>query len=248
MAASGFPSRCAGRWGANISRFRAGRDDAAPPPRWRLLHESAALVSRIHRSIGPLGARGPADGPPLMVVPGFLATDRTTLGLQRAFAGAGYRVTGWGLGLNRGVRPDTLEKIVNRLAAFADGRQATLVGWSLGGLYAREVAKVRPDLVAKVVTLGSPFSGDPRRNNVWRLYEWVAGHPVDAPPIDTVLEEKPPVPTLAVWSRRDGIVAVASARGIEGQSDCQIELGCTHMGFAVSGRTYPAIVRAVRDF
>jgi len=183
-----------------------------------------------------------------MVVPGFLASDRTTLGLQRALAGAGYRVTGWGLGLNTGVKADTLDRLAARIAAFGGGRPVILVGWSLGGIYAREAAKARPDLVAKVVTLGSPFSGDPRSNNVWRLYEWIAGHPVDAPPIETMLEEKPPVPTLALWSRGDGIVSVASARGRTGQSDKQVELGCSHMGFAVSGRAYPEIVAAIRAF
>ena len=91
-----------------------------------------------------------------------------------------------------------------------------LVGWSLGGVFAREVAKVRPELVAKVVTMGSPFSGDPRSNNVWRLYEWIAGHPVDKPPIDTDTAEKPPVPTLALWSRKDGIVSIRSTRGLPG--------------------------------
>jgi len=183
-----------------------------------------------------------------MVIPGFLATDRTTLGLQRALAEAGYRVTGWGLGLNTGVREDTLERIVARLEAFAGGGQATLVGWSLGGIYAREAAKLRPDLVEKVVTLGAPFSGDRRGNNVWRLYEWVAGHPVDDPPIAAAIEAKPPVPTLAVWSRRDGIVCVAGARGEEGERDGHLELDCGHMGFAVSGRAYPKIVEAIRRF
>ena len=182
-----------------------------------------------------------------MVIPGFLATDRTTLGLQRALAAAGFRVTGWGLGLNSGVKVDTLDRIVAQVERFGRGEPVILVGWSLGGIYAREVAKVRPDLVAKVITLGSPFS-DARGNNVWRLYEWVAGHPVDAPPIETVLGEKPPVPTLALWSRRDGIVAVAAARGASGQADAHRELDCSHMGFAVSGRAYPKIVEAIRSF
>ena len=202
----------------------------------------------MHRSFGSLDERGPADGPPLLVIPGFLANDRTTLGLQRALAAAGYRVVGWGMGVNRGVRADTVDRIVDRLERFAGGRKAILVGWSLGGVYAREVAKARPDLVDKVVTLGSPFSGDPRGNNVWRLYELVAGHPVDNPPIATVLEEKPPVPTLALWSRRDGIVAVCAARGEEGERDHHVELDCSHMGFAVSARAYPQIVAAIRDF
>ena len=224
------------------------RSETAPPSRWHLAREGLALTARIYRAFGRLGERGPADGPKLMVIPGFLATDRTTLGLQRALADAGYRVTGWGLGLNRGVRPDTLERIVERVEGFGRGAPITLVGWSLGGIYAREVAKTRPDLVSRVITLGSPFSGDRRSNNVWRLYEWIAGHPVDDPPIRTVLEEKPPVPTLALWSRRDGIVAIAAARGAEGERDAHLELDCSHMGFAVSARAYPKVVEAIRTF
>jgi pimeloyl-ACP methyl ester carboxylesterase len=206
------------------------------------------LLPRLYRGFGRLGERGPADGPPLMVIPGFLASDRTTLGLQRALAAAGYRVSGWGLGLNRGARRDTLQKIAERIERFGCGTRVVLVGWSLGGIYAREVAKARPDLVRKVVTLGTPFSGDRRGNNVWRLYELVAGHQVDRPPLPGDPAEKPPVPTLAIWSRRDGIVAPACARGKEGESDRQLELDCRHMGFAVSGRAYPKIVAAIRDF
>lgn len=183
-----------------------------------------------------------------MVIPGFLANDRTTLGLQRALAAAGYRVIGWGMGMNKGVAPDTLERLAAQIERHGRGAPVILVGWSLGGIYAREVAKLRPDLAAKVITLGSPFSGDPRANNAWRLYERVAGHKVDAPPVETNTAEKPPVPTLAIWSRRDGIVAPASARGQPGESDRQLELDCGHMAFGVSGRAYPAIVEAVRAF
>ena len=213
-----------------------------------LAKETAALLSRAWRSFGRLVERGPADGPRLMVIPGFLANDRTTLGLQRALAAAGYRVTGWGLGLNTGVQADTLDRIVERVEAFGGGRPIVLVGWSLGGIYAREAAKRRPELVGKVVTLGSPFSGDRRSNNVWRLYELVAGHPVNEPPIDKDPAKKPPVPTLAIWSRRDGIVAPAGARGKPDERDAELELDWTHMGFAVSGRAFPKIVEAVRRF
>ena len=210
--------------------------------------EGPALWARFYKSFGRLGERGPADGPKLIVVPGFVANDRTTLGLQRALADAGYRVTGWGLGMNRGATPDMLERLADRVAAFGQGGKVILVGWSLGGVFAREVAKLRPHLVEKVVTLGSPFSGDPRGNNVWRLYEWIAGHPVDDPPIKADLAEKPPVPTLALWSRRDGIVSVACTRGLAHESDRQIELDCSHMGFAVSSRAYPQIIEALRSF
>lgn len=213
-----------------------------------LLKEGIALWSRAWRGFGRLGERGPADGAKLMVVPGFLANDRTTLGLQRAFAAAGYRVTGWGLGLSTGVQPGTLDRLIANIESFGGGGKVILVGWSLGGIYAREAAKRRPELVEKVVTMGSPFSGDRRSNNVWRLYELVAGHPVDDPPIKTDTAEKPPVPTLALWSRRDGIVAVDAARGAPGERDAEQELDCSHMGFAVSGKAYPKIVAAVRAF
>jgi pimeloyl-ACP methyl ester carboxylesterase len=226
---------------ANIS-------DNERPPLWRLALEATALVPRLYRGFGRLGERGPQGGPRLMVIPGFLANDRTTLGLQRALAEAGYRVCGWGLGFNLGARADTLARITARLERFGAGAPVILVGWSLGGIYAREAAKLRPDLVAKVITLATPFSGDRRNNNVWRLYEAVARHPVDRPPIDGDPAVKPPVPTLALWSRRDGIVAAAAARGEPGERDREVELRCRHMGFAVSGRAYPAIVRAILDF
>lgn len=213
-----------------------------------MLWEGTALFSRVYHGFGRVGERGPADGPPLMVIPGLLATDHSTLGLQRALARSGYRVSGWGLGLNRGLREDTLERIAGQVERFGRGRPVTLLGWSLGGIYARELAKTRPDLAEKVVTLGTPFSGDRRNNNVWRLYEWVAGHKVDDPPIEAELGVKPPVPTLALWSCRDGIVAVPAARGEAGETDRELEIDCSHMGFAVSARAYPKIVAAVRGF
>jgi pimeloyl-ACP methyl ester carboxylesterase len=214
----------------------------------RLL-EAGALLSRAYRAFGRLGPRGPEDGAKLMVLPGFLASDRTTLGLQRALAAAGFRVTGWGMGLNRGVTEGAVDRMAERIERFGAGGKVILVGWSLGGLYARVVAQERPELVEKVVTLGSPFSGDRRRNNnVWRLYEAVAGHSVNAPPIEKDPAVKPPVPTLAIWSRRDGIVSVAGARGTAEERDAEREVDCSHMGFAVSASAYPKIVEAVRSF
>ena len=226
---------------------RETSDHRAPPLRF-LLREGAAVAARVYRSFGSLAPRGAADAQPLMVVPGFFASDRSTLGLQRALAQQGYRVSGWGLGRNLGARADTIDRMVDRLEAFSGGRPAILVGWSLGGIYARETAKQRPDLVAKVVTMGSPFSGDPRANNAWRLYELVSRHPVDRPPIAIDPAAKPPVPTLALWSRRDGMVAPACARGEGHESDHQVELDCSHMGFATSPRAFRAIAEAIKAF
>ena len=228
-----------------MARGRA--DDRAPPLRL-LLGEALIVASRLYRAFGRLGERGPPDGEKLLVIPGFCATDRTTLGLQRALAEAGYRVTGWGLGFNRGARADTLDRIIERVERFGDGQKVILVGWSLGGIFAREVAKMRPDLVEKVVTLGSPFSGNPRANNAWRLYELISGHPVDRPPVKVEAHRKPPVPTLALWSRRDGMIAPACARGNEGERDAAREIDCKHMGLAVAKSAFPQIVAAIRSF
>ena len=124
---------------------------------------------------------GPEDGLPALVVRGWAASDRTTLALRKALAAAGWRVHGWDMGWNRGARADTVERLRARLDQIGDGRPVLLVGWSLGGVYARELARAAPDEVLAVVTLGSPFSGDPHQNNVWQLYEWIARHKVDEP-------------------------------------------------------------------
>ncbi|MDB5721282.1 MAG: alpha/beta fold hydrolase [Alphaproteobacteria bacterium] len=222
--------------------------DERPPPLRLLAREPFALLARMYRAFGRLGPFGPEDGPPVLVIPGFLATDRTTLGLQRALGEAGFRASGTETGINAGARPDTLDRLAKRIEAFGKGRRVTLIGWSLGGIFAREVAKLRPDLVDKVITMGTPISGDPRANNAWRLYELVAGHKVDNPPIETRIADKPPVPTLAIWSRRDGIVAPAAARGKDGERDAELELDCSHMGFATSGAVFPKIVAAAKRF
>ena len=117
--------------------------------------------------------RGPEDGPPALVIPGFLATDRTCMELRRSLARRGWRTYPWDLGLNKGAHADVLRHLRQRLETIYDGRPVLLVGWSLGGLFARELAREVPDMVRAVVTLGSPFSGDPHQNNVWHIYEWV---------------------------------------------------------------------------
>jgi len=221
-------------------------EDGAPGALARL-KEVGALSSRFWRGFGHKGPRGPKDGPPAMVIPGFIANDRTTMELRRALAEAGFRVHPWRQGINWGARPDTLERLKHAVHRCGHDEPLLLVGWSLGGLYARELARAEPGRVRAVVTLGSPVWGDRRRyTNVWKLYELVAGHPVDDPPIPDS-DEKPPVPTLAIWSRRDGIVGAPSARGTDKTRDKAVEVSSTHMGFAVSRKgTRAAVAEIVR--
>ncbi|MEO8548288.1 MAG: alpha/beta fold hydrolase [Sphingomicrobium sp.] len=221
--------------------------DDRPPAGWRRFAEAFWLLARFWHGFGHLGPRGAKDGPPALVIPGFIATDRTTLELRRALAEAGWRVHGWDMGWNMGAKADTIERLKARLDAISGGQSVLLVGWSLGGVFARELARSVPDKVRAVVTLGSPFSGDQHQNNVWRLYEWIAGHKVDQPPIPRVYG-KPPVPCLALWSRKDGIVAVRAARGLDDERDQTVEIGCSHMAFAISRRATRRVVREIDIF
>jgi pimeloyl-ACP methyl ester carboxylesterase len=205
------------------------------------------LLSRATHGFGHLQVRGPEDGPPALVVPGFIANDRTTMELRRALAEGGWRVHPWGMGWNLGATEDIIDRLAKRIEEIWDGRKTLVVGWSLGGVFARELARAVPDKVEAVVTLGSPFSGDARWNNVWRLYEWVAGHKVDNPPVERIFE-KPPVPTLAIWSARDGIVAVRAAKGLADESDEAVELNCGHMAFGVSAKATRQVVREIDRF
>ncbi|RHW17590.1 alpha/beta fold hydrolase [Sphingomonas gilva] len=220
----------------------------ARAPALPLLLAETPHVFRLHfgrhvpRARAKVGA-----GRPVLVLPGFLANDRSTRMLRAGLAEAGFDAHGWGMGRNLGVRADTLDRIdaLARRIAANNPAPLTIVGWSLGGLIAREYAKRAPDRIARVVTLGSPFSGDLRANNAWRLYEWVARHPVDAPPIDCRLAEKPPVETIALWSGRDGVVCAASARGERGEVDRERELQCSHLGFALDPQAIDAVIETV---
>ena len=219
------------------------RNFARPP--FRLLAREVASFAwtRARASFAPpvtVTTRG--NGHEVVVLPGFMASAATTARLRRSLSAAGFKAHDWGLGRNGGVRQETLDMFDAHLDSLDLHGPATLIGWSLGGVIAREYAKLHPERVARVVTLGSPFSGDPRANNVWRVYEFVAGHKVDCPPIPVILHEKPPVPTTAFWSRNDGVIAPASARGARGERDNQIELNCGHMAFIADPDAITAII------
>ncbi len=221
--------------------------DDAPPGRWSHLPELAWNLARLVATFRKRGPRGPLAGQPVLVIPGFLCGDQTTFVLRRELARAGFRVHGWKQGWNLGARDDTLVRLRERVESLGHGRPIVMVGWSLGGLFAREYARHFPDQVKAVITLGSPFSGDPRQNTVWKLYERVAGHSVDDPPLPRITD-KPPVPHLALWSPRDGLIAPRSARGLEHERDKAVELACHHMAFGVSRKAALRVVGEVARF
>src|SRR5271165_2883279 len=155
----------------------------------------------------PAAARG--DGHPILVLPGLAAGDATTLLLRRFLQSRGFSPRGWGQGVNLGLREGVLERAHDALRELwaEHGRAVSLVGWSLGGLCARELAKQSPEMVRLVITLGSPFTGHPRETNAWRLYEFASGHRIDWHDLHLPLRSAPPVPTTSIWSPTDGVVA-----------------------------------------
>ena len=115
-------------------------------------------------------------------------------------------------------------------------------------MFARQLAHRCPERVRAVVTLASPFSGDLKTNtNIREIYERVAGHDVNEPPFP-VVAGKPPVPTLALWGRRDGIVAPGAARGLSHEVDKAVEIDTNHMGFAVYRPALSRVVAEIRTF
>lgn len=223
------------------------RSESEAPPLSLLLGEARVLGdwARGARDNRKLARGHDGRGHPVVVLPGFMVSEIRMELFRLTLARAGYRAFGWGLGRNLGVKADLLERLDERLDEIEreSPGPVTLVGWSLGGLIAREYAKHAPARVAKVISMGSPFSGNPRANNAWRVYEWVTKHPVDAPPLEVRLAEKPPVPTYALWSRRDGVVAPASARGMPGETDESIEVDCSHLAFACAPEAMDAVLR-----
>lgn len=199
----------------------------------------------LHLKRGPRHKVG--GGMHVMIVPGFMVADNRLRLLRMALNAGGFRAHRWKHGRNMGATADVIERIdarIDHLIAKSGGPIA-LVGWSLGGIYAREYAKRFPAKVSRVVTMGSPFSGNPRANNVWRIYELIARHPVDAPPIEMHPAAKPPVPTIALWSPKDGLISPESARGTPDERDREIELSCPHMGFICAPEAIEAIKRAL---
>ena len=131
---------------------------------------------------------------------------------------------------------------IEELFARYGGRRVSLVGWSLGGLYARQLAKLAPDKVRCVISLGSPFAGSPKSTNAWRAYEWANGSKADDQ-MPAGLAEVPPVPTTSIFSRTDGICAWQGCLNPDGPTSENIEVDGSHCGLG----HHPAVVYAIAD-
>ncbi len=218
---------------------------AAPPPLGKAVLEGFTLPKLAISAIRPpICVAGAGKGQPVIVIPGMMSGDNATSFLRRSLAASGFDARPSGLIFNTGATPRRVEMLSRAVEQAKDetGQDVAIVGWSLGGLYARLLGHRHPDVVGRVVTLGSPFSGDPRANHAWRLYELLNGHPVTQSPFPEDIAAKPPAETIAIWSANDGVIAEESARGQSHESDRQVEVDATHMEMATSAPTVRRII------
>jgi pimeloyl-ACP methyl ester carboxylesterase len=194
-------------------------DRSEPPATGKLRAPSLGLMLAEVRGIfefntslllSPLLMRAPrGDGHPVLTLPGFLASDLSMLPMRRYLRELGYDSYAWRMGRNVGGVSRMRSALRDRLGEIhaATGRKVSVVGWSLGGVYARDLALQAPDLVRYVVTLGSPFAGDVRATNATRLYEAMSGEAVENnSELRKAISGDLPVPTSSIYSRSDGIV------------------------------------------
>ena len=174
-------------------------------------------LPRLLLSLPELSRLPRGSGQPVMVLPGFATSDASTFVLQNFLRLLGYRVSGWRMGVNTGRIGTLLPRVLRRVARVANstGEPLRLIGWSLGGVFAREVARERPELVRHVITLGTPIR--------FR----------DATPIR--------VPITAIWSRADAIVPWQASVDRHSPDVENVEVGATHIGLGFSADVYRVI-------
>ena len=214
----------------------ASDGDLAPPSKLLLLLEGRAagellttLALRRWLRRLPTG-----DGHPALLLPGFLASDLSTRPLRRFLRDLGYWAHRWKLGRNLGPRDGLETALSERLEEIHQQheRKVSLVGWSLGGVYARVLANRHPEWVRGVISLGSPFARDTKANNSWRLYEAITGDRLDQIEPERLAEVRrtPPVPTTSIFSRSDGITNWRSALEVEGPQSESVQVPGSHLG------------------
>lgn len=196
----------------------------------------------------PLLRRAPrGDGHPVLVLPGFTAADGSTRVLREFLTSRGYVAHRWRLGRNMGLRDGTGGRLLRRVETLRErfGRKVSLVGWSLGGIYARELAKHAPDSVRQVITLGSPFGGERQGHRVGWLHRAVTGEELSPEARERMnsLGEPPPVPSTAIYSRTDGIAGWHACVESEAEHTDNIEIRGSHCGLGFN----PVVLWAIAD-
>jgi len=207
-----------------------------------------ASMRMMDKSALPAG-----DGHPVVIFPGLATDRRATAPLKSFCEDLGYTAYDWGRGLNTGPKGDIdawLDKLSEHVGDVTASHHDTmsLIGWSLGGIYAREVAKRLRGRVRRVITIATPFAGTAEQTNVAWLYRLLNGQ---APVLDEGLMARlrlpPVVPTTSIFSRSDGIVAwQACIQDEVGKHTENIEVEGSHVGMAWNPQVLSIIANRLR--
>ena len=223
-----------------------------PPPLSGLIRETRGLLElpRLMLSFRDLARQPRGQGQPVLLLPGYGAGDGSTAILKSYLRLLGYRVRGWGLGRNSGDVPDLLPRVLKHITSFArrTEQEVRLIGWSLGGYLAREAARERPDLVHRVITLGTPVVGGPKYTVVARRFH---RRGIDIEAIEAEIELRNQIslrtPVTAIYSRADAVVAWEACIDQNGTDVEHIEVRTTHIGFGFSAEVYKIIAQRLAD-
>jgi predicted alpha/beta hydrolase family esterase len=200
--------------------------------------------SRVGTYATPVG-----DGHPVVVYPGLGGGAFTTSHLRSFLKQSGFEVRDWGKGVNtgpEGVFDDWLGQLDERVLELQrqHGRKVSLIGWSLGGVYAREIAKRRPDAVRQVITLGTPFAALARGNHAGTVFKLLNRDKAHLPPdLEARLRQTPPVPTTSVYSKTDGIVSWQGCIEKRSARSENVEVAASHLGMV----SHPEVLRVIAD-
>ena len=223
-------------------------DPLTAPGRRLLLGEALVGLDLLRGLLG--STRGlPRGQGPVLVVPGFQASDFETALLRRKLGALGYTVYGWGLGRNHGKTGKLLSKLVERVRELhrRHALPVRLVGWSLGGVLARDVAREAPEAVGQVITLGSPIVGGPKYTVFGTMYRQ-QGFDLDqmAAGADARERSRPiACPLTVIYTRRDGIVAWGSCIDSNHAQARHAETPATHFGLPFHPQTLRLIAEAL---
>jgi len=201
-----------------------------------------AAAARLPAAAPWLSLAPRGDGHGVLVVPGLLASDGSTAVIRKYLRLLGYEVRGWNLGRNLGPTAELLDELPRALLALAQstGRPVSLIGWSLGGIYARELARQHPEHSRQVITLASPFAlTDPRHSHAHGAYQRHSHAHVTGARVPTREQTARPVgvPSTAAYSRRDGVVPWQACIEPETALHQNVEVRCGHLGFGVDPAT-----------
>ena len=214
--------------------------------------------SEIGRAIAELGISFPfrkfyktekiGDGHPVLVLPGFMSSDVSTAPLRNFVEKLGYNAYGWEMGRNY-AKVEFLDKLIEKIEKIYNegGEQITLIGWSLGGVFARQLAKERPHMIRQIITLGSPFRGVNKANNAAWLYNLLVKREKIEEAAPGLIKQFPipaPVPTTAIYTKEDGIVPWELCMEKEETYFHQnIQVRGSHLGLGVN----PSVLKIIAD-